>query len=460
MKGVTTIELTDVNTGEKQTYKDENMFTNALQEIYNNNFLRFGVTTNNGFFGSLIRDLSSLESIIGGVYCLDKTLDEDASIIEVPSDCTIVAHASGKYTGNSSSRGTLNVEESAELDNGYKFVWDFATNQGNGTIKCIGLTTSYGGSCGEDFGYADGSIISPYMTVEDTSYTMANNGTSGINTQINTAAFDDDLRLYYCQINSSTQITIWKGSRPFPYKSPNLMNYDISDSDNYPFYADKSVTITLPVNLLSTNADSTRFICDNDGKLYLISINTIYIYVYELDYSNAEVTNYYTVSVSEIGGYVSTATLGRFVSIHNGYLYYTNSSEAEGCIQKVDYKTGDIVQTSPLMEDTSSTFYVLGLDYNDHVMIASTTQNYYWDEDSNMIHRMGNLVLAPYTIKWVSPYHFIGLFSVANSSSSSASRVVYRFATNKPLITINNLSTAVTKTSAQTMKITYTVTES
>ena len=34
LKGKTIIELTDVNTGKKEVHEDENMFTNALNEIF------------------------------------------------------------------------------------------------------------------------------------------------------------------------------------------------------------------------------------------------------------------------------------------------------------------------------------------------------------------------------------------------------------------------------------------
>ena len=39
----------------------------------------------------------------------------------------------------------MNLTESKTTDKGYKFVWDFTTSQGNGTISAVCLTHKYGG---------------------------------------------------------------------------------------------------------------------------------------------------------------------------------------------------------------------------------------------------------------------------------------------------------------------------
>jgi uncharacterized 2Fe-2S/4Fe-4S cluster protein (DUF4445 family) len=41
-------------------------------------------------------------------------------------------------------RGSLNLTESKTTDKGYKFVWDFTTSQGNGTITAVCLTHKQG----------------------------------------------------------------------------------------------------------------------------------------------------------------------------------------------------------------------------------------------------------------------------------------------------------------------------
>ena len=45
-------------------------------------------------------------------------------------------------------RGTYNTAESRQLSNGYSHVWDFATNQANGVINAVALTSEWGGEMG------------------------------------------------------------------------------------------------------------------------------------------------------------------------------------------------------------------------------------------------------------------------------------------------------------------------
>jgi hypothetical protein len=37
-------------------------------------------------------------------------------------------------------RGSLNTTESGAVENGYKFVWDFATDKANASINSLALT--------------------------------------------------------------------------------------------------------------------------------------------------------------------------------------------------------------------------------------------------------------------------------------------------------------------------------
>lgn len=53
----------------------------------------------------------------------------------------------------------MNVTESKELENGYKFVFDFQTSQGNGLISSIGLTSKWGGAGGYGNLYAESSFL-------------------------------------------------------------------------------------------------------------------------------------------------------------------------------------------------------------------------------------------------------------------------------------------------------------
>lgn len=151
LKGQTTIELTDVNTGEKEVVQSDNMFTNALQNIVDTMIKHLGVK-NLGQFGALGNNLFPiLKNALGGIMLFDSELEENANNILPPTSdvagCTAYANVYSNNTDDA-RRGSLNKIESVSLDNGYKFVWDFSTAQGNGRIASAALTTKTGGVCG------------------------------------------------------------------------------------------------------------------------------------------------------------------------------------------------------------------------------------------------------------------------------------------------------------------------
>ena len=146
-EGKTIIELRDAKTGKltKRT-EDKNMLTNALTEFYKQG----GMTNPSAFNVSDLR-ADALHYLLGGVLLLDTELDEDATIIRVPSGVGMTGN--GAYnvlnSGNPPELGSWNDNESGwQQDGSYKMVWDYTTSQANGTVACVCLTSSYGGRRG------------------------------------------------------------------------------------------------------------------------------------------------------------------------------------------------------------------------------------------------------------------------------------------------------------------------
>ncbi|MCQ4637014.1 hypothetical protein NE619_09750 [Anaerovorax odorimutans] len=152
LKGETTIELTDVHTGEKEEIKSENMFTNGLKYLIDNamrlDMGLFNIESHRNFCFPVLGNL------LGGVMLFDSELEEDSDNINPPSlddgiSCTGYAN---NYMNNTLDikRGSINKTESGEIENGYRFVWDFNTAQSNGRIASVALTTKTGGACGSN----------------------------------------------------------------------------------------------------------------------------------------------------------------------------------------------------------------------------------------------------------------------------------------------------------------------
>lgn len=146
LKGHATIELTDVNTGEKIVHEDDNMITNAIAKL-----LGFsGIPNVSGGTYALNYNIKNhyapLKRLTGGLLLFDSQLEEDPDLIYPPAGVSLVGCASGiSYNGANTMAGSYNKSESGKIDGGYKHVWDFGISQANGQIACACLTTMAGG---------------------------------------------------------------------------------------------------------------------------------------------------------------------------------------------------------------------------------------------------------------------------------------------------------------------------
>ena len=145
LKGTMTIELTDSNTGEVEMVVEENMITDAVNNLFAlNPFGTFYTTGDSLDDGEWYKTLLPIcPNIIGGILLFSKTLTEQASNIYPTTENMPVAYAANNVNSTANvARGSLNLAESKALDNGYKFVWEFTPSQGNGTIAAAALTSS------------------------------------------------------------------------------------------------------------------------------------------------------------------------------------------------------------------------------------------------------------------------------------------------------------------------------
>ena len=176
LKGKMVMELTDVNTSEVETIVEENMVTNAVNNILGLNpmavfYCEEEYSTGLVWTGNL---LPICPNMIGGILLFPKALEENADNIYVKSDNLPVAYASNNVNSTANTaRGSLNLTESKVLDNGYKFVWEFTPSQGNGTIAAIALTSAKGGENGFGSSVADASTFLQLKEVDIGTLAMA-----------------------------------------------------------------------------------------------------------------------------------------------------------------------------------------------------------------------------------------------------------------------------------------------
>ena len=149
LKGTMTLVLTDAASGEVvESLTEENMITNAANEILGTNPMGIFYNTFTEYPGFIWNDnlLPICPNMIGGLLLFPKTLTEDAANIYPASDNLPGAYASNNVNSTANAaRGSLNLMESKALDNGYRFVWEFTPSQGNGAIAAAALTSAKGG---------------------------------------------------------------------------------------------------------------------------------------------------------------------------------------------------------------------------------------------------------------------------------------------------------------------------
>lgn len=155
LHGHTKLELFNAESGKlEEMVEDDNELTGALAEIFQG-IGRFGASDSmtqkvgSGYWtrDGYRRESFSLRQWFGGMLCFDKNQDVDHPFPSYDS-AIIASGVDGQANiGANAIRGSFNSIES-EFDwsgHSMKFVYDFATSQGNGRIASICLTPYLGG---------------------------------------------------------------------------------------------------------------------------------------------------------------------------------------------------------------------------------------------------------------------------------------------------------------------------
>ncbi len=461
MKGTTVIELTDVNTGKVETYKDENMITNAISQLFTNNIegmlyaVQGSATANWNDY-----HLPICPNAIGGILLFSETLEEDVNNIYAPSINPCVGYASNNVNSTANvMRGSLNLTESGKVERGYKFVWDFATSQGNGTISAVALTHKRGG-----VGYVGDSYDagSRWLQMKNVS-----NGTSGATSNTYVDAVEMNFEANYLvaiSVNKSNEVIIKKVRKCFRDIG---LNFSLREGGDEVL---ETITIT-PQNFVSSLSSGNGyydFIDGKNGYWYGFfsggnssgNASVKWIRIKKSDYSFEEGT--WTLTNARIttcgyrydyGGYPSREV--RTV-IRNGYVYFMHYSRTG--LYKVNLNnSADITYVAfgftSNFSGGENYGYTYMWNYGDWIMGS----DFIIDTDG-VVKKTTNSRVLNYIC---TPLFQYGPYALSFGRYSYSSMTVYKsmWFMAPYLASINNLSTAVIKTADKTMKITYTITE-
>lgn len=433
-KGHTKIELTDVISGKTETYEHSNLVTNVVADniSYMARITDYN-TINNNF-------LPLYNSAMGGILLFQEKLTESTDNVMLPDNFEnpIVGYASNDaYNGDDAKRGSKNGIESVITENGYKFVWDFSTSQANGNISSVALTSDVCGAAP----YTYNNKIS-IMSLSS----LNANITNDIITKVVDYDFNNSIALVFDPI-TTTQLSVKQIRIPInrigiqtqllAAETVSVDIYDLSKSMNntnalwikgdddyyYAIYANNSHTANI-IRISQNNfAVDTTF-----GDTILLSNN-----------------NYYSVSKS----YKNVAVLNGYMYIRYGKnLCKINLNDINDIKEFIFEKGSGALMLSTLGNNLYSGQYVFFNPGNSETTIKFIDRNALIDSQNWT------------SINAATAYKDVFLFLKENGVFFSAtSNNLYYGTTYNYLATINNLSTPIVKTSAQSMKITYTLTE-
>lgn len=467
IKGRTKIELTDVHTGEVEVIEEENMVTNALQYIFNPmGYIKAG----SKMFGENF--VNYYATLTGGLLLLDKTQEENADhlFLDVKTNITGCAVYDQQNTSNQGVRGNFNATET-EVDTTnkiIKYVYDFDTAEGNGTIASVALTHAYGGYTNR--GCAEEPVRGTYPFFFDigTGALRMCGKNSGINAYDRTSSYSTsgtkyhwiylidatkDL-VYYFSIDSATSITI-RGYRA------NINTISLFDTPATGRRLMFEKTLTLEVG---TDQKYFSYNYDEESqKLYVVSPvksdytvkdNDNYV-ITEIDIAHEYAIKQYMMT-NKCGSYMRIAYDRESTWCYDGYIYFTQQPSPY-TIYRQEIGNSANVQAFPMT--LRQCFPVMARDKRIYFAYPS---GYSGAWALYIIETDSFTMKYPETITLYDEYHrqYVPVLGAPMTyfatSGTSEGTFVMR---SDYLATINNLSSPVVKTADKTMKITYTLTE-
>lgn len=462
LKGRATIELKDVRTGKVRKVEHGNLVTNAATEILRTNPMgAFYRNTNELTEFRWDQFLPICPKLIGGILLFGNALGEAATNIYASSGNPPVAYASNNVnSGTDLQRGSMNQTESRRLANGYQFVWDFNENQGNGQIAALALTSAQGG-------------LNGYGNTVASKNTFLN-----VQTTTSPATSAENVRLYNFIVEvdfaGQTAVSIIAHGQDITITRFRVPVFSLGLNDRIDD-SDRKVISTQTIHcdifrVIYDIIDNTgQFLDGKDGYWYGFSNQAnasgdavmYWVRISKADYSIQEgVWTLTGAKLSEVGLMCDPVEDPTYTDrscrccIRNGYLYVMAYNK-KGVYQIRLMDPTDIRLIS--LGFTSSWHSFENMGYGQLYMTVIGDQVYGCDfrilADNTVVRIHGEDKLAGAT----TPLFQYREFLIGWSGESAVRRVVFILTPFQA--TVNNLDSSVVKTTEQTMRITYTLTE-
>ena len=496
LHGSATIELTNAD-GSKQIVKHDNMITNAVNDM---------LTSFRGEMPLVMRMASTGDSFVkhlfGGIMLFNERLTDDPADYAI-NTTKITGYASqDAYNGTDLSRGSANLAESGlQEDGSYKLVFDFGTSQANGNIQSIGLCPNVMGQIGvtetkdSASSMAFSIVRSAVQPFDSSGRLLPSSGvTEGVSNWnyrlvaiIGDIAYAVDYYNVYCSKSADTLVGNGGILKLHKFKL-GAFSVGLNNNVGMATYLE-CIDVQLPsdfINTLENNYHVVSYYFDVDNKKLIVfpcaiktdvPVNGTVMYL-EIDLSNNMAITKHTFTNTTAGVLKAGAQyyFGFRESHHSNHVLYilkeyivlityVSSKYRMYVINRSDNaKVVEAKLAGEPFEPFSPYNGTFGSGFgpvyvNDNVLVfsketsSSYTYNYY------MIDLRTGEVKETNSTRFYSNCT-VSFGNIASIVACDAYLSYQSYLNPFILTTKNNLDTPVQKTASQTMKITYTLTES
>lgn len=426
LKGKVKVQLFDALTGREVDRREgHNIITNAAH--YLTNGCPYGLDRrtwgNLNVISSQQTDWSEIwRYVFGGILVFPSSITESASHLFEPLANYPVGYGSmlGQDVSDSKS-GTYNGVESGSITDGFRYVYDFGTSQGNGTWDTVCLTSAKGGY-GYIEGRTDGTIFDSYFRREIGTNTYYIGSTSNyayfISETYGTATLSRlFLRPFNIDLHSNPiNGVIWNGSE---YLSALSTVLTVADTDR--LFIDHENDCIYKLEISGQNLTVTKYNDEDD-----LTDTTVY-----------NITSPLTVPEYNRGRYD--------FCVRDGYLYMGNRGTT---VIKINL-------TTPADNDSITVTAHTHAQAQIGMSIRPTGDIYRFPDiidENDDVHTIGSANTSGYQLNFANWFNNWAVCNRSDYGYAGAVDTTY-------LATIKNLDSPITKDASKTAKITYELVE-
>lgn len=479
MHGHAKIELTNPKTGQTQVIENDNMVTNALNDLFGSNlFCNVAypplVSTRENHL--MDKYYPIIPNAIGGIYLFNKPLPENKDNYYAPIDNKLIGCGSNDTNSTNliKKRGNFNLTNSKFSDDNksYTFVWDFNQEQGNGEFSSICLTSALGGKS-----YFTDAENNPFSLIRNSTYWNASeNLFPGViykidfeNGLIYTAYYDYSSKKmsFYKTAILNSGIMHLKTRTNNELLSTNTITINITNSDR-----NRSASVYEIGDYLYAAIFPSKMLCycsaNNEPNSFYYNKNYQGFHLVKIDKKTFEVLEEKDVLTDSgynfIGsfGYRDNYDTGTNL-VYKNYIVLTSLHESNKHITTTLYDPES--ETFEPFEDTNHPILIFG---DGLITITGTydlrTKEKISSHSNSTLYNKLNCYMGLFApssnnypqLTLFSHIYKNYIFTQQMNGSSYYNRLAVL---PQYLVTINNLPEPITKTSDQTMRITYTLSE-